>query len=81
VNAINPGLVETDRLKIRVAQVVAARGVDEATAAKEMAAGARIARFGQPREIAEAVAFLASPRTGYCQGTLLDIDGGQTRTL
>ena len=39
----------------------------------------RIARFGQPREIAEAVAFLASPRTGYCQGTLLDIDGGQTR--
>jgi NAD(P)-dependent dehydrogenase (short-subunit alcohol dehydrogenase family) len=46
-----------------------------------MAAGMRIARFGQPREIAEAVAFLASPRTGYCQGTLLDIDGGQTRTL
>jgi NAD(P)-dependent dehydrogenase (short-subunit alcohol dehydrogenase family) len=81
VNAINPGLVETDRLKVRIAQVVAARGVDEATASREMAASARIARFGQPREIAEAVAFLASPRTGYCQGTLLDIDGGQTRTL
>jgi 3-oxoacyl-[acyl-carrier protein] reductase len=55
--------------------------VDEATASREMAAGVRIARFGQPREIAEAVAFLASPRAGYCQGTLLDIDGGQTRTL
>jgi 3-oxoacyl-[acyl-carrier protein] reductase len=81
VNAINPGLVETDRLRVRVAQVVAARGVDEATASREMAAGMRIARFGQPREIAEAVAFLASPRAGYCQGTLLDIDGGQTRTL
>jgi len=81
VNAINPGLVETDRLRARVAQVVAARGVDEATASRDIAAGMRIARFGQPREIAEAVAFLASPRTGYCQGTLLDIDGGQTRTL
>lgn len=81
VNAINPGLVETDRLKARVAQAMAARGVDEATASRDMAAGARIARFGQPREIAEAVAFLASPRTGYCQGTLLDLDGGQTRTL
>ncbi len=81
VNAINPGLVVTDRLKARIAQVMAARGVDEATASTELAASLRIARFGQPREIAEAVAFLASPRTGYCQGTLLDIDGGQTRTL
>ena len=81
VNAINPGLVDTDRLKARVAQVVAERGVDEETASLEIAAGARIARVGQPREIAEAVAFLASPRTAYCQGTLLDIDGGQTRTL
>jgi len=81
VNAINPGLVVTDRLKTRITQVVAEKGVDEETAARQLAGGMRIARFGQPREIAEAVAFLASPRAGYCQGTLMDIDGGQTRTL
>ena len=81
VNAINPGLVVTDRLKTRITQVVAEKGVDEETAATQLAGGMRIARFGQPREIAEAVAFLASPRAGYCQGTLMDIDGGQTRTL
>ena len=81
VNAINPGLVVTDRLKTRIMQVVAEKGVDEDTAARQLASGMRIARFGQPREIAEAVAFLASPRAGYCQGTLMDIDGGQTRTL
>ena len=81
VNAINPGLVVTDRLKTRITQVVAEKGVDEDTAARQLAGGMRIARFGQPREIAEAVAFLASPRAGYCQGTLMDIDGGQSRTL
>jgi 3-oxoacyl-[acyl-carrier protein] reductase len=81
VNAINPGLVVTDRLKTRILQVVAEKGVDEETAARQLASGMRIARFGQPREIAEAVAFLASPHAAYCQGTLMDIDGGQTRTL
>jgi 3-oxoacyl-[acyl-carrier protein] reductase len=81
VNAINPGLVVTDRLRARIQQVVSEKGVDEDSAARQLATGMRIARFGQPREIAEAVAFLASPRSAYCQGTLMDIDGGQTRTL
>jgi NAD(P)-dependent dehydrogenase (short-subunit alcohol dehydrogenase family) len=46
-----------------------------------MAQALGVARFGEPAEIAQAVAFLASPRAGYCQGAVLDIDGGQTRTL
>jgi len=81
VNAINPGLVVTDRLRARIVQVSAEKGVDEETAARQLASGMRIARFGQPAEIGAAVAFLASSRVGYCQGTLMDIDGGQTRTL
>jgi NAD(P)-dependent dehydrogenase (short-subunit alcohol dehydrogenase family) len=81
VNALNPGLVVTDRLKARIGQVMVEKSLDEDAAARQLAAGMRIARFGQPREIAEAVAFLASPRAGYCQGTLMDLDGGQTRTL
>jgi hypothetical protein len=28
-----------------------------------------------------AVVLLASPQAAYCQGAILDIDGGQTRTL
>ena len=40
-----------------------------------------VARFGDPEEIARMVAVLASPVAGYCQGSILDIDGGQTRTL
>jgi NAD(P)-dependent dehydrogenase (short-subunit alcohol dehydrogenase family) len=64
VNAINPGTIATERLK--------KRGNLDPSAF-------RVARFGEPEEIARAVAFLASP--GYAQGSIVDVDGGATRTL
>ena len=81
VNAVNPSSVATDRLQSRVRAQAAAQGVDEAEAARRIAAELRVARFGTPDEIAAAVVFLASPRAAYCQGAILDVDGGQTRTL
>ena len=50
-------------------------------ATQEMARAQKVARFGEPTEIASAVAFLASAQAQYCQGAILDVDGGQTRTL
>jgi NAD(P)-dependent dehydrogenase (short-subunit alcohol dehydrogenase family) len=81
VNAINPGWIETDRLKTRVARHMAEHGGDAEDAARSIVATMGIARFGQPEEIAAAVAFLAGSQASYVQGAVLDIDGGLTRTL
>jgi 3-oxoacyl-[acyl-carrier protein] reductase len=81
VNAINPGAIATERLQHRIQALAAEQGLDHDTAAKTMLQELGVARFGTPAEIAHAVAFLASPAANYCQGTILDIDGGQTRTL
>jgi 3-oxoacyl-[acyl-carrier protein] reductase len=81
VNAINPGYIKTERLTTRVKSFADERGIPLAAAEAELAKATGVARFGEPSEIAAAVAFLASPACGFCHGALLDIDGGQTRTL
>ena len=81
VNAINPGSILTERLRTRVETLSREEQIDFAAAERRMSEKLRVTRFGDPAEIARAVAFLASPAAGYCQGVILDVDGGQTRTL
>lgn len=81
VNAINPGGIATDRLRTRVNAFAGEHGLGPSEAEAEMARAVGVARFGQPEEIARLVAFLASPQAGFCQGAVVDADGGQTRTL
>jgi NAD(P)-dependent dehydrogenase (short-subunit alcohol dehydrogenase family) len=81
VNAINPGGIGTERLQVRLRSFAADHGVDIVAAGAEMARALGIARFGEPDEIARVVAFLVSPQATFCQGAIVDVDGGQTRTL
>jgi 3-oxoacyl-[acyl-carrier protein] reductase len=81
VNAVNPGAIATERLQRRIKTVAAEQGLDYEAAAKTMVQKLGVARFGTPVEIARAVAFLASAAASYCQGTIIDVDGGETRTL
>lgn len=81
VNAINPGAIATDRLKTRFKAFSEEHSIPLEEAVTQMAAKLGVSRFGEPSEIAKAVAFLASSASSYCQGAILDVDGGQTRTL
>lgn len=81
VNAINPGSISTDRLQTRIKAFAEDKQVSIEQASSEMAKQLGVSRFGVPSEIANVVAFLASSMSSYCQGAILDVDGGQTRTL
>lgn len=81
VNAVSPGSIATERLQIRINNYAREKNIPVSEAAKQMPRELKIGRFGEPAEIARAVAFLASPQSSYIQGAILDVDGGATRSL
>jgi 3-oxoacyl-[acyl-carrier protein] reductase len=81
VNAINPGSIATDRLQIRIRNYAKDMEISLEEAAKRLPREMKVDRFGEPAEIARAVAFLASEQASYIQGAILDVDGGATRAL
>ncbi|MEZ5709230.1 MAG: SDR family oxidoreductase [Blastomonas sp.] len=68
VNAINPGLVASDRAKAILG--------DEGLAA--YGSTVPVGRAGTPEDIAHACLFLASARSDYITGTTIKMDGGST---
>jgi acetoacetyl-CoA reductase len=66
VNTISPGYIETSMLASVKEEVL-----------KSIISNIPVGRLGQPQEIADAVAFLVSPNSGFITGTNLDINGGQ----
>jgi 3-oxoacyl-[acyl-carrier protein] reductase len=81
VNAVNPSGIATERTQVRIDRLAAEGGITPEAAAGKLARELRVARFGTPEEIAAVVAFLASAQASYMQGAIVDVDGGQTRTL
>ena len=65
VNAVAPGFVNTEMTEVLSDKV------------KEGAvAQIPLGKFGEPEDIANAVAFLASDNAGYITGQVLNVDGG-----
>lgn len=78
VNAVCPGSVDTPMLH-NAAQVLAPD--DPAKAVQDWARLHPLGRVASPEEVAEAVAFLAGPRSSFCTGALLMVDGGMTAVV
>ena len=68
VNAINPGMVDTEGVR--------AAGIDESDFRKEIEARTPLGRIGQPRDIAPAAVFLASDDARWITGETLLVGGG-----
>ncbi|MCC7232431.1 MAG: SDR family oxidoreductase [Bacteroidia bacterium] len=81
VNNVLPGATATRRLESLIDSKAKKSGMDvqevRAGMLKEIPAG----RFGDPSEIAAAVAFLASPAASYINGINMPVDGGRTACL
>jgi len=71
VNAVAPGRIDTDRIK-----EVYPDGPTE-----EDLATIPLRRLGDPRELGDVVAFLASDRAAYLTGATIAVDGGLMRGL
>lgn len=65
VNAVAPGFIETPMTAALPEKVM-----------EEAKAGIALRRLGQPQDVANAVAFLASEEASYITGQVLVIDGG-----
>ena len=69
-NAVAPGVVETDILEDIVS--------DSRATLAGYGSAHPIGRVGQPQEIAEIIAFLASPASAFITGSIVMADGGFT---
>jgi NAD(P)-dependent dehydrogenase (short-subunit alcohol dehydrogenase family) len=81
VNAINPGLVETERFGRNIERVSREHGLDRAQAITHLLSSHGTTRVGRPEEIGWLAAYLVSPKADFIQGCVIDIDGGATRSL
>jgi 3-oxoacyl-[acyl-carrier protein] reductase len=81
VNNILPGLTQTQRLTDLTKHTALAMNKDEALVEAQWKESIPMKRFGQPEEIANVIAFLASPAASYVNGANIAVDGGRTPAL
>lgn len=80
-NAVLPGTIETPRIEELVeARVERGDYADYESGLTEMASDIPMDRIGDPEELGEVVAFLASPRASFVNGAEVPIDGGLLRS-
>lgn len=80
-NAVTPRFIMTDRIEYKVERRAEHRDISKEEAMQSRVDEVSMDRPGDPREFADAVAYLASPRASYVTGEVLSVDGGWSRRV
>lgn len=81
VNNVLPGSTETDRIRSLIENRAKISGKNKQLIEEEMKSEIPLKRFADSKEIAAAVAFLATPAASYINGINLPVDGGKLNSL
>src|SRR5687768_5066251 len=81
VNNVCPGSILSERMLSNVTARAKQLGWTIEKALEERAAETALGRIGEPKELANLVAFLASPKSSYITGTTMRVDGGLVRSV
>jgi NAD(P)-dependent dehydrogenase (short-subunit alcohol dehydrogenase family) len=78
VNSVHPGIIQTDMADQLVSEFSGATGVGGNDLRDRFTQSHPLGHFGEPRNIADAIVFLASDKAAFMTGTELVVDGGFT---
>lgn len=81
VNNVLPGATATQRLSSIIENKAVKTNAPSEDVKREMLHEIPLGRFAEPAEVANAVAFLASPAAAYINGINIPVDGGRTGNL
>lgn len=81
VNNVLPGATKTTRLEAIFANKAQKSGLSVHDIEEEEKLGIPLRRFAEPEELANVIAFLASPAASYVSGINVPVDGGRTLCL
>ena len=80
VNVVCPGPIATQRMQDLITMQAKQRNLPRNVVKEEWTKQIPLGRLGEPRELANLVAFIASDKASFITGSVICVDGGFTRS-